>query len=817
MGAPPVSAADRALARPRRRPLAALAALLALVAVGAAMLVTLATPTPRPADAPAGEFSAGRAYRTVQTVAQRPHPAGSAANDQVREHLVGALRGLGLETEVQDTVAPEAGQLSGAAGGATVARVRNVVARLPGTASTGRVFLVAHYDSVQTGPGGNDDAAGTSTVLEVARALAAGPRPRNDVVFVLTDAEEACLCGAAAFAASHPLAADGGVVLNLEARGSTGPVIMFETSRNNAELVAAFGRGAPHPVGTSFAVEIYRALPNDTDFTAFLDNDFVGLNSAYIDGGAIYHTPLDTPAAMDRGSLQMHGDNALGLAREFGRADLTALRVGHDASYFPVPGGLVRYPGWLTWPLAALAVLGVLALGWLVRRTGRAGTGRLFAGFGLALVPIVAAPVAAQLLWAGITALRPGYAELLDPYRPVWYRLAVVALAATILLAWYALARRWSGPAALAVGGLGWLALLGVVLAALVPGGAYLATLPALAGALAGLVALRTRIDGPWPVVAVTLAGAVAVVILLPTVVLLFPALGMAMGGVAALFAVLLGLAALPVLDLLHPAAGGQRGPVTGHERDSPDPAASDERSLVAARARRLGALPAVAAALAATVLAGVGLAVDRFDADHPVPTHLMYALDADTNEAQWLTRESDPQPWTDGYVDGPAKIDGFPGLGDPDLRGGLAPVANLPAPTVQVLADTTAGGLRTLRLRLLPQRTVRLATLHVDATTAEVTRAEVAGREVPVGRQPGVEEAKADRWGFGIVFHAPPAEGVEITLTVVPRAGQVALRAMDASDGLEGLPGFRKRPAGVGVVGSHTSEMLAVARTYPL
>ena len=164
-------------------------------------------------------------------MAARPHPAGSAANDQVREHLVGALRGLGLQTEVQDTVAPEAGQLSGAAGGATVARVRNVVARLPGTDSTGRVFLVAHYDSVQTGPGGNDDGAGASTVLEMARALTAGPRPRNDVVFVFTDAEEACLCGAAAFAASHPLAADGGVVLNFEARGTTGPVIMFETSR----------------------------------------------------------------------------------------------------------------------------------------------------------------------------------------------------------------------------------------------------------------------------------------------------------------------------------------------------------------------------------------------------------------------------------------------------------------------------------------------------------------------------------------------------------------------------------------------------------
>lgn len=281
---------------------------------------------------------------------------------------------------------------------------------------------------------------------------------------------------------------------------------------------------------------------------------------------------------MDRGSLQQHGDNALGLAREFGRTDLTDLRSGYDATYFPIPRGLVRYPGWLVLPLALLAVLAVAALGWLTRRSGRASTGRLAAGFGLALGPIVAAPVAAQLLWLAITAIRPGYAELLDPYRPIWYRLAVLALAAAILFTWYALVRRRISPAALAVGGLAWLALLGVLLAVAVPGGAYLTSLPALAGALGGLVALRTRQTGPWPVVAVTAAAAVGVVILLPTVVLLFPALGMAMGGVAALVAVLLGLTALPVIDLLHPQAGGQRG-------------------LVALRARRLAVLPARAAA----------------------------------------------------------------------------------------------------------------------------------------------------------------------------------------------------------------------------
>ncbi|MEV4496614.1 M28 family peptidase [Micromonospora arborensis] len=772
--------------------MAAAAALVALAAVGAGSLLDLRTPTPKPADAPAGEFSAARAYEDVQVIAARSHVAGSPANDQVRAHIEQQLRGLGLETEVQDTVAPEAGQLSGAAGGATLARVRNVVARLPGTDSTGRVFLVAHYDSVQTGPGGNDDAAGTSAILEVARALSIGPRPRNDIVFVLTDAEEACLCGAAAFAASHPLAADGGVVLNLEARGSTGPVIMFETSRNNAKLVDVFGRSAPHPVGTSFAVEIYRALPNDTDFTAFLDQKFVGLNSAYIDGGAIYHTPLDTPAALDRGSLQQHGDNALGLAREFGRTDLTDLRSGHDATYFPVPGGLVRYPGWLTLPLALLAVAAVAALGWLTRRRGRASIGRLAAGFALALVPIVAAPVAAQLLWLAITTIRPGYAELLDPYRPIWYRLAVLALAATILFTWYALTRRRIGPAALAVGGLAWLALLGVLLAVAVPGGAYLTTLPAVAGALGGLVALRTRQTGPWPVVAVTAAAAVGVIILLPTVVLLFPALGMAMGGVAALVAVLLGLTALPVVDLLHPQAGGQRG-------------------MRALRARRLGTLPAAAAAVTAVVLAGVGLGVDRFDAAHPAPTHLMYALDAGTGQARWLSQESDPQPWTDGYVDGATLVeDDFPGISGDFLRAGPAQPANLPAPKLEVLGDTSAGGERTLRLRLTPQRAVRVTTLHVETITAKVLRAEVAGRAVSA-------QEGGRRWGFGLVFHAPPPEGVEITLTLEQTAGPVPIRVMDASDGLDALPGFRPRPPDVGVVGSHTSEMLAVARTYPI
>ncbi|MEJ3750375.1 M28 family peptidase, partial [Actinomycetes bacterium KLBMP 9797] len=751
--------ADRTLARPPHRVVAAGAAVAALLAVGAATLVDLRPPAPRGADTPPGEFSAARAYAHVRTVGAATHPAGSAANDRVREHLVDTLRGLGLNPEVQDTVGPEAGQLSGGAAGSAFARVRNVVARLPGSAPTGRVFLVAHYDSVQVGPGGNDDGAGVATILEVARALTSGPRPRNDVVFVLTDAEEACLCGAAAFVGSHPLAAGGGVALNLEARGSTGPVVMFETSRDNAALVGAYGRAAPHPIGTSFAVEVYRALPNDTDFTPFLDAGFAGLNAAYIDGAALYHTPLDTPATMNRASLQQHGDNALALAREFGAVNFATLTAGGDATYFPVPGGLVRYPGWLTWPLAGLALLATGALAWLARRRGLADRRRLAGGFGLALLPILAAPVAAQLLWVGLVAVRPGYAELTDLYRPLWFRCAVLALAAAVLFLWYALLRRRLGPAALVIGGLGWLAVLGMVLAALAPGGSYLATLPALAGAVAGFVAVAL----PRLAVPVLVAGAaVGVLILVPTVVLLFPALGLALGGVAALFAILLGLATLPILELIWPEAGGQR-------------------AMTAMRARRRAAYPALAAFLAALALAGAGLRADRFDAAYPAPSQLMYALDAGTGQALWLSEEASPQDWTAQYVSARRSVGAqFPLFGSTPLSTGPAPAAALPAPALDVLSSSTVGDQRTLRLRLRLRRPVRLVALHVDAATAAVASARVAGTPAPV--------SPAGEWAFGLVFHAPPAEGVELELVLRPTTGPVRFRVTDASDGLSRL-----------------------------
>ncbi|RBY88963.1 peptidase [Blastococcus sp. TBT05-19] len=764
-------------ARTGRRPgrLAGLLTVVLLLALAAWTVLGLQPPDPRSADAPAGEFSAERAFAHVERIAAGVHVAGSPESADVVDGLVGTLTELGLDTRVQTAV----GARAGGAGETRMARVQNVVGVLPGTDPTGRLYLMAHHDSAEAGPGAADDAAGVAALLESVRALTAGPAPRNDVVVVLTDAEEACLCGAEAFAASHPLAG-GGVVLNFEARGTSGPPIMFETSRGNAGLADAFAAAAEHPVASSFAVEVYRALPNDTDFSVLLDDgDFTGMNTAFIDGAAGYHSPQDTPDRLSRATLQALGDNALALTRALGDRDLATLAEpgGEDATYFPLPGRLVQYPGAWVWPLAGAALVAVAGLVLALRARGTSSLRRTASGALLALVPLVVAPLAAQGLWALLVAVRPGYATMLDPWRPGWFRLAAVAVVLAVVLLWYALLRRRIGPAPLAAGALVWLAAGAAVLAAVAPGGSYLVAWPALVGALTGLVAALAP-SGPVRVLAALLTGAAAVLVLAPTAALFFPALGLSQALAPSVVVVLAALALLPAAELLFP-----------------DP---DQRSRLAATA-----VPATALVVAA-FCALTGLAVDRFDAAHPVPSRLAYVLDTDRGEARWVSTETTPGEWTARFVDGPGSLGAdFPYLAGREVQTGPAEAAELSAPEVTVVSDDVVGGRREITVRITPRRDdVRLVDLELTVDAGTVVRGRIGGRAVP---EDAVGE---DR--LRVTFHAPPADGLQAGFTV-EGDGPVRLRATDASDGLAGLPGFEPRPEGVDVAGTHGADLLLV------
>jgi hypothetical protein len=101
----------------------------------------------------------------------------------------------------------------------------NAIAYLPGSdPKAGTILLSAHLDHLGTGRpvnsdsiynGANDDAAGTTAVLELAHALAAGPQPRRSVLFVCYGSEELGLLGSRYFGQHLPIPI-GDLITNLE-------------------------------------------------------------------------------------------------------------------------------------------------------------------------------------------------------------------------------------------------------------------------------------------------------------------------------------------------------------------------------------------------------------------------------------------------------------------------------------------------------------------------------------------------------------------------------------------------------------------------
>jgi len=83
--------------------------------------------------------------------------------------------------------------------GALNSQTANVVATLRGTVNPDLVYVVSsHYDSVEAGPGADDDSSGTAALLEAARVLAGRPQPAT-IVFASFTGEESGLLGSREF------------------------------------------------------------------------------------------------------------------------------------------------------------------------------------------------------------------------------------------------------------------------------------------------------------------------------------------------------------------------------------------------------------------------------------------------------------------------------------------------------------------------------------------------------------------------------------------------------------------------------------------
>jgi hypothetical protein len=318
-----------------------------------------------------------------------PHPADSPANDIVRDRLVAQLSAMGLEPQVRDAMACNALEK---ARGVSCARVRNVVVTI-GPSAGRHLLLNAHYDSSIAGPGAGDDGAGVATLLEVASIMKDEPL-RRPVTFLFNEGEELGLVGARAFLQRDPLAAQVDSLINLEARGTTGPVNMFETSRPNGAAIRAFSRAVKRPVASSLATDVYRQLPNYTDVNSFAERGWTTLNLAMTGNETRYHSPGDDLHALDERSLQHMGDQTLGLARELAKGvpQAGAQRIfmdmlGVELITLPQSVGLLLLAGlvglfaWIAWRRRSFGRPLLTMLAGLVAGTAVAWLGELIVGF----------------------------------------------------------------------------------------------------------------------------------------------------------------------------------------------------------------------------------------------------------------------------------------------------------------------------------------------------------------------------------------------------------------------------------------------------
>ncbi|MFF2191174.1 M28 family peptidase [Streptomyces sp. NPDC058155] len=743
------------------------------VAVFAALCLSLVIldgrmPAARGPDAPADTFSAARATAHVREIAAAPRPSGSAAHTRARDHIVRTLTALGIDTEVHTGAAaahrPDLSPI-GADSRYAGLRLENVVARIPGTASTRPVALVTHYDSTEAGPGANDAGVPVGVLLETARALRTGPPPLNDVLFVFTDAEESGLLGAQALVNAPGVLPPDAVILNFEARGSRGPSLMFEAGPDTAWLVKTLAGKVPGARTDSLLDAAYDYMPNLTDFTVFQEAGHQGLNLAYLDGYTHYHGATDTPEQVDPATVQHQGGQALGLARALGSADLARTPAG-DSAYFQAAGWFVSYPLGAALP-AALAVAGLgLVLLLRLRARGVLGVGDVCRGFLVALGQLVLAAGAAFVL-APLTA--SGRVEF-DHYYDIGghgpalagFLVFTLAVGSTLAL----VARRWAAPRAQVAGAmLLWILLSGASAVAL-PGGSHVFIWPAL-GLLAAAAVLTSRAGTTvrGKVLAAALGTVPVALLVFPLLPLLTVALGLGVVAVPVAVAALL-TALLPgVLPSLP----------------------------------RL--LPVTAAVVAAAVLVGIALLPP--ERERHLRADLAYLWDADRRTGHWLSR-APSDDWSDRFLPADAErgsvTDLWPGWRVPVRRG---PAEEFPSPgpriTTKVLGGSEAGG-RRVRLTAVSERGAdELVILVSGAAVRGWSLSGVPGEfaDDPAGDAP---------WELWV--RQVPERGAELELELAP--GPARVRVIDRTPGLpgpagDGPDGTRAPALGIASVGEAT------------
>ena len=733
-------------------------------------------------DAPATVFSSGRAMKRLEVISRKPHPAGSLEHAEVKNYILSELSVEGLQPEVQETSV-----ISNKWGDLRAATVRNIAVRLGGTGGGGKaLLLVAHYDTMPISPGASDNGASVAAMLETIRALKANAPLNNDIIFLFTDGEEIGLLGAKAFVDEHPWAKDVGLVLNFEARGSSGSSLMFETSNGNGWLIEELAKAAPRPIANSLSYEIYKLLPNNTDLTIFKGANLSGMNFAYIDSPMRYHSRADNIENIDERSLQHQGSYALSLARYFGGVKLDQPKKG-NAVYFDILGmTLLHHPASWVLPLTLLNVVLFAALVVLGLRRKKLTFKGMAAGFFLFVLSMIAAAGLVTLIWWLIATvqLRAGRSLLDDFYRSKLYYASFALIAVAVTAALYNVYRRRVSTESLTAGALFFWLILLVLTTAFLPSGSYLAMWPLLFGLVALAFMLTTRSDAPYSLTrfaTLSLCAIPAVVLLVPIIYQVFVAMGLDQIAAITIMVVLLCGLLIPQFALM---GGSGRWWLPG------------------------GAL------LAAAVLIAFAIFNPGFDKQHPKSDHLFYVLNADTGKAVWASGDAARDEWTSEFFPagvGRAALKDYLPLNSNKYLSAPAPVAALQPADVRVINDSTQGDVRTLVVRVTSPHGVINIAVPPDVNVA-VVGATINGKRAESGKPGGAGQSP----GWELNYWSPPAEGFDLALEL-KGSRPVPLKIIALSNALPEIPGttFKPRPDYIIPSPFQNSDQSLVSKSY--
>ena len=522
-------------------------------------LSVLILPSPAPTTADPTEFSAERAMTSINRLADEPHSVlRREAHDRARDDVIGMFTDLGYTPTMHsdpmfDLSDPADKRIFDGLSAEQQATLKDaptdtIVVDVPGK-SERTMALMAHYDSATveadesghqhitdgTSLGAADDGYGVAAIVETLRALKAdGRQPENSLKIVITDAEEIGLVGARNEMRHHRADYENvDLVLNLEARGTSGPALMFETSSNNSAVAGYFLSHVKQPATGSLLPSLYARMPNTTDMAALIPEGFTVLNIAAIGEAEHYHHSTDAPRYVDHSTLQHYGDQVLGLTRAWAfDGQAPTLTADGDLHFFQLWRGMtVRYPAAVGTGLGCLAV--IAAIGAVAVRARSLRWKRVLGSvWGLTWRAAFASAVAG-LVQLGAMAMKWAPESGLGP-NPLLVGMFAGGTLIGVGLTVRFVVRRWKeglGQEAVAAVLL-LLAAVCIPLMVLVSGGAYVLVLPTLALALTALAPRRVR-----PVVG-ALAAFVIVAILAPAVLLIHEMLSLSAVWVTVFFAI---------------------------------------------------------------------------------------------------------------------------------------------------------------------------------------------------------------------------------------------------------------------------------------